>query len=359
MQPLNAARLYASSLVERSARDFDPHEQYGEIVRNLDGSLESVEEILTALLDISRLDAGAMKPEFSVFRIQELFDQLRIEFEPLARANGLKLTFAPCSLSVRSDRRLLRRLLQNLISNAVKYTPRGRVLVGCRRQKNSLSLAVLDTGLGIPESKQKEVFREFERLAPAMRTARGLGLGLSIVERIGKVLDHCIWLKSQPGRGSMFRVEIPIAEPAKWPAAGNSGQAATFMFPLSGMNILAIDNEPRILEGMKTLLGGWGCMVITAADRASACDAVEKAGIAPQGLIADYHLDKGDGIAAIIALRGIYGDDLPSVLITADRSHEVRDHAAAHNIRVLNKPLRPAALRALLSQWRITQRAAE
>lgn len=359
LQPLNAARLYATSLVERSARDEDPGNQYGEIVRNLDGSLESVEEILTALLDISRLDAGAMKAEFTVFRIQELFDQLRIEFEPLAREGGLKLKFVPCSLSIRSDRRLLRRLLQNLVSNAIKYTPQGRVLIGCRRQKDSLSLAVLDTGLGIPESRQKDVFREFERLSAGMRTARGLGLGLSIVERIGRVLDHTISLRSRVGRGTMFGVVIPVAEPAKIIALAAGERIATPSQPLGGMTVLAIDNEPRILEGLRTLLTGWGCMVMTAAELDAAVDVIELAGIAPQCVIADYHLDKGEGIDTILALRAMYGSNLPAVLITADRTDEVRDRATGHDIRVLNKPVRPAALRALLSQWRFAQRAAE
>jgi Na+/proline symporter/signal transduction histidine kinase/CheY-like chemotaxis protein len=359
LQPLNAARLYATSLVERSARENEAVGPYGEIVRNLDGSLESVEEILTALLDISRLDAGAMKAEFTVFRIQEVFDQLRIEFEPLARENGLKLTFVPCSLSIRSDRRLLRRLLQNLVSNAIKYTPQGRVLVGCRRRGSSISLAVYDTGLGIPESKQQEVFREFERLAPAMRTARGLGLGLSIVERISRVLDHDISLRSRVGRGTSFFVELPVAEPARVVEMAASERAPTIAQPLSGMAVLAIDNEPRILEGLRTLLEGWGCLVMTAADIDQASETVEEYGIAPQGVIADYHLDNGNGIETIRALRGLYGSELPAVLITADRTDELRDRAASLNIRVLNKPVRPAALRSLLSQWRIMQRAAE
>ena len=359
LQPLNAARLYATSLVERSAREDAVSEQYSEMVRNLDGSLESVEEILTALLDISRLDAGAMKPEFTVFRIQELFDQLRIEFGPLAQESGLRLKFVPCSLSIRSDRRLLRRLFQNLVSNAIKYTPQGRVLIGCRRKGATLSLAVLDTGLGIPESRQKDVFREFERLSAGMRTARGLGLGLSIVERISRVLDHRIALRSRLGRGTMFRVDIPIAEPAKIVPMDAGERPASISQPLSGMSLLAIDNEPRILDGLRTLLSGWGCMVMTAGDLDEAVDVIEQAGIAPQGIIADYHLDKGDGIETILALRGMYGSGLPAVLVTADRTDEVRERATGHDIRVLNKPVRPAALRALLSQWRIAQRAAE
>ena len=205
LQPLNAARLYATSLVER---DREAGERT--LAENIDASLDAVEEILTALLDISRLDTGAMKPQWSSFRIDEIFRQLQREFEPVAREKGLALTFVPSSLTVRSDRRLLRRLLQNLVSNAIKYTPSGRVLVGVRRRGPCLVIEVWDTGLGIPASKQKIVFREFQRLDQGAKVARGLGLGLSIVERIGRVLDHAITLSSEPGRGSVFRVEVPV-----------------------------------------------------------------------------------------------------------------------------------------------------
>ncbi|MBM3607476.1 MAG: response regulator [Alphaproteobacteria bacterium] len=367
LQPLNAARLYATSLVERQARargaSADGDEAAAEMLRNLDLSLESVEEILTALLDISRLDAGAMKAEPTVFAIQDVFDQLRVEFEPLARESGLKLIFVKSTLHVRSDRRLLRRLLQNLISNAIKYTPRGKVLVGCRRQRShrgdQLLLCVGDTGLGIPQSQQTAIFREFERLAPAARTARGLGLGLSIVERISKVLDHPVSVRSQQGRGSVFSVLIPRSVLPEDQRQGESVQTLRPSKPLDGMCVLAIDNEPRILEGLRALLEGWGCRVLTAADGEEATALLQREHVTPHGVIADYHLDHGDGLSAIDALRREFGIELPAVLITADRTNEVRERAEANEVRVLNKPVRPAALRALLSQWNILQRAAE
>ena len=206
LQPLNAARLYATSLVERDRDAGDSG-----LAENVDASLDAVEEILTALLDISRLDTGAMKPQWTSFRIDEMFRQLQLEFDPIAGERRLAITFVPSALTVRSDRRLLRRLLQNLISNAIKYTPSGRVLVGARRRGDRVSLQVWDTGLGIPASKQKLVFHEFQRLDQGAKVARGLGLGLSIVERIARVLDHPIALSSEPGRGSVFRVEVPIA----------------------------------------------------------------------------------------------------------------------------------------------------
>src|SRR5579863_454308 len=195
LQPLNAARLYVTSLIERQRAGDD-----GDLVQNIDASLEAVEEIFSALLDISRLDTGAMQPEITDFRIDEMLHRLEVEFAPLAREKGLTLKFMPCSLAVRSDRRLLRRLLQNLVSNAIKYTPAGSVLVGCRRHGARLRIEVHDTGIGIPQGKRRAVFKEFHRLDQGARVARGLGLGLSIVERIARVLDCEVTLKSDAGR---------------------------------------------------------------------------------------------------------------------------------------------------------------
>ncbi len=355
LQPLNAARLYAASLVERLANGANPKET-GNLAGNVDASLEAVEEIFSALLEMSRLDAGAMKVELSNFRIEELFRQLRIEFEPLAKDKGLTLIFAPCSLSVRSDRRLLRRLLQNLVSNAIKYTAKGRVLIGVRRARGRMRIEVWDTGLGIPQEMQKSAFREFERLESGMRMARGLGLGLSIVERMGKVLGHRISLSSRPGKGSVFAVEAPIAAPA--PAPVEQGQETTSLAlarakPLSGMNVLAIDNEPRILEGMRALLSGWGCRVIVGASLHEVEAALGLlAPLAPDAVLADFHLDDGDGVDAIVALRWKFGPDLPAALITAERGEDMRARASKKDIVLLNKPLKPAALRSLLAQWR-------
>ena len=195
LQPLNAARLYVTSLVERKSVGDDSR-----LVENIDDSLEAIEEILSALLDISRLDAGAMTPSISSFKMADLMRSLEIEFAPIARAKGLRLTFVPCSLPVESDRSLLRRLLQNFISNAIKYTPQGRVLVGCRRRGESLQIGVYDTGVGIPPLKRGEIFKEFHRLEQGARIARGLGLGLSIVERLARVLNHAHRDRFQSGR---------------------------------------------------------------------------------------------------------------------------------------------------------------
>jgi Na+/proline symporter/signal transduction histidine kinase/ActR/RegA family two-component response regulator len=357
LQPLNAARLYVTSLIEHQRRNENDGED-ANLVQNIEASLEAVEEIFTALLDISRLDTGAMKPEIADFRIDELLHRLEVEFAPLAREKGLNLVFMPCSQSVRSDRGLLRRLLQNLISNAIKYTPAGRVLVGCRRRGDKLRVEVYDTGIGIPHTKRRAVFKEFHRLDHGARVARGVGLGLSIVERIARVLDCEVQLKSNVGRGSRFSIEVPrarLSSAAPKPRAMPRFHAGR----LDGMVALCIDNERTIVEGMETLLGGWGCRVLKAADLAEALSALDASGLEPDGLLVDYHLDGGSGVTAIAALRQCLGRHAPAILITADRSLHVREEARMGDVHVLNKPIKPASLRALITQWRVQRVAAE
>ncbi|WP_238123622.1 MULTISPECIES: NahK/ErcS family hybrid sensor histidine kinase/response regulator [unclassified Xanthobacter] len=350
LQPLNAARLYVTSLVERAKW---PEER--RLAANVDASLEAVEEILGALLDISRLDSGALKPEVAPLRINEVLKQLKIEFEPLAREKNLDLRFVPSTLAVRSDRRLLRRLLQNLISNAIKYTPQGRILVGCRRARGRMRVEVWDTGIGIPSAQQKTVFEEFQRLDQGARVARGLGLGLSIVERIARVLDHPIALRSVQGKGSVFALEMPLSVPVP-ESSSCTPRPTPAGAPLAGLCLLVIDNEPAILEGMRLLLTGWGCTVMTASDATSALAAVHEAKAPPDMALVDYHLDGGSGIDAVMSLRWKLGK-LPAVLITADRTQAVREAAHAAEMVILHKPLKPAALRAMLAQWRLSQAA--
>ncbi|MGC2177049.1 MAG: PAS domain-containing hybrid sensor histidine kinase/response regulator [Bradyrhizobium sp.] len=352
LQPLNAARLYVTSLVERQSGGEDSR-----LVENIDDSLEAIEEILGALLDISRLDAGAMTTSVTNFKVGDLMRSLEIEFAPIARAKGLNLTFVPSSMPVRSDRLLLRRLLQNLISNAIKYTPRGRVLVGCRRRGQSLQIGIYDTGVGIPVLKRGEIFKEFHRLEQGARIARGLGLGLSIVERLARVLGHGIALESITSGGSMFAVTVPTAKAVNYTAAVTSATPLS-RTPMSGALITCIENDASILDGMKTLLEGWDAEVIAVNDPESAIEAIEAKGKQVTGLLVDYHLDRGNGIAAIRDIRKKFGEAIPAILITADRSPHVRAAARDENIAVLNKPVKPASLRALLGQWRTQQMVA-
>ncbi len=352
LQPLNAARLYVTSLVERQNGGEETR-----LVENIDESLQAIEEILGALLDISRLDAGAMTPSISSFKMADLMRSLEIEFAPVARTKGLTLTFVPCSLPVQSDRLLLRRLLQNLISNAIKYTPRGRVLVGCRRHGQSLQIGIYDTGVGIPVLKRGEIFKEFHRLEQGARIARGLGLGLSIVERLARVLNHGIALDSTASGGSVFSVTVPTARAVTHTPAVTSATPLV-RTPISGALIVCIENDAAILDGMRTLLKAWHAEVIAVADPEAAIAAIDAAGRRVTGLLVDYHLDRGNGLAAIREIRRRFGAGVPAILITADRSPHVHAAAREDRIAVLNKPVKPASLRALLGQWRTQQMVA-
>ncbi len=352
LQPLNAARLYTTSLAERKKRG-----EEGRLIRNVDASLEAVEEILGTLLDISRLDAGAMKPEISVFPVADLLMQLKLEFEPIAKDKGLEFRVHPSGLSVMSDRRLLRRVLQNLISNAIKYTDRGRVVLGCRRRaEGRLEVQICDTGPGIPKQKQKLIFKEFQRLTTNRVGTHGLGLGLSIVERIGRILDHDVRLASRNRRGSVFSVVLPVAEPR---AQRRTSHSRVVAGQISGCTVLCLDNEPSILEGMETLLSGWGCNVLKAAGSREAVAQVRASSRRPEIILADYHLDDETGLDAVRAVRTELGNEVPAVVITADRSREVQELIRSEGLQLLRKPLRPASLRAVMAQSRIRQAAAE
>jgi Na+/proline symporter/CheY-like chemotaxis protein len=351
LQPLNAARLYASSLVERRLSEDD-----AVLARNIDASLAAVEDILGALIDISRMDAGRLEPDITDVPLAELFSYLEVEFTPSAREKGLELRILQTSLSVRTDRKLLRRVLQNLVANAIKYTSKGGVLVGARRRNGGVLIQVIDTGRGIPASKHELIFKEFQRLEDSGSEIRGLGLGLSIVERICRVLQVPIKLNSRPGHGSTFSVLLPAAtrSPAKVPTV-----KAPIQGPIAGCTVLCIDNEPAVLDGMETLLVGWGCRVLTASSGSSALEAIEQANVVPDIILADYHLDEQTGLEAVIGLREALKADMPVVFITADHSPEVERELRARGFMLLRKPLKAASLRALMNRLTLRRVAAE
>jgi len=353
LQPLNAARLYSSTLVERIGNSANR-----KLVQNIDSSLESVEAILGAVLDISRLDTGAMKPQLASFPLNDLLLRVVTDFAPVAREKNLRFTVMPTSVYVRSDPNLLRRLIQNLVSNAIKYTREGRVLVGVRRRGDKVIIQVIDTGIGIPSTKFRTVFREFARLEEGARAASGLGLGLSIVDRIARVLKHSVDISSQSDKGTEFRVELPVEtniERIQTPL--NRSGADQITAHMKGLRVLCVDNEPKILEGMKLLLSGWGCVVLSADSMKESLEIAETED-APDAIFADYHLDDGTGIEAIVAARKVWRRDIPAALVTADRTPEVRSMADAHHIATQNKPIKPAALRAFLNQVTATRRSA-
>lgn len=353
LQPLNAARLYTTTLVERKVRG-----ETSRLAGNIDASLFAVEEILGALLDISRLDAGASTPEFTSVGLDELFAQLEVEFAPLAQAAGLNLRVIKSGLVMRSDRRLLRRVLQNLLSNAIKYTDSGGVLLGCRRKGDHVSIQIHDTGPGIPENQQQRIFQEFHRLEDGALRARGLGLGLSIVERIVGILNLRLALRSTLDRGSVFSVEgdraddLPSAAIKVPVARGQAGR-------LNGLLVLVIDNEPQVLDGMQTLLERWGCDVAIARGQSDALEVAMGLARTPDIILADYHLDSGTGIEVVRQLRETLDPDIPAVLVTADRSVQLKRLAEENGLEVINKPIKPAALRATVAQIGMRRMAAE
>ncbi len=353
LQPLNAARLYASSLVERPVQPAN-----AVIAAKIDQSLNAVEEILGTLIEIARLDTGRMEAELTAVPVQEIFDRLRVEFEPQARERGLQLHIVPSTLWVTSDRRLMPRLMQNLVSNAIKYTRAGGVLVGARRHGGHVELQVWDTGPGIAAAQQQLIFKEFQRLEATAASVSGLGLGLSIVERISKVVGHTIALRSVVGHGSMFSVAAPRA-PAGIRASNAEATVTRQGAMAGGLFILCIDNDAAILEGMRTLLTGWQCRVITAESSAEACAALAGATQRPDMILADYHLDGETGVGAIAAVRRTIAADIPALIITADRSAEIQREIRDAGHAILRKPVKVAALRAALAQANVLATAAE
>ncbi|MGB3500206.1 MAG: hybrid sensor histidine kinase/response regulator [Mesorhizobium sp.] len=343
LQPLNAARLYCASLIERTRRGPE-----AEAAANIDSSLDSVEAILGAVLDISRLDAGAMKPQSSVFSLGSLLRQIGTDFQPLAQEKGLRLRIVASSLNVMTDQNLLRRLIQNLVSNAIKYTRSGSVLIGVRRRGELAEIQVIDTGIGIPGDKLNSVFTEFMRLDEGAREAQGLGLGLSIVDRIARVLRLELRLGSH-GHGTIFSVVLPVTRERAAVESSQRRSERGGAFAADGMTIYCVDNDSRILEGMQTLLTGWGCNVVAMMGSGD----MQRIGAdmpTPDLIFADYHLDGETGFDVIARLRARFGD-VPAALITADRSDEVRMRGDQSDIPVLSKPIKPAALRSMIARW--------
>lgn len=343
LQPLNAARLFVSSLTDQALPP-----QSANLTRKLDNSLTAVEELLGTLLDISKLDAGRVTIEEQVVALSPILNGLLDEMGPVARARGLDLRLVPTTLSVRTDPRLFRRILQNLVSNAIRYTPKGRILLGVRRGRHNLRVLVHDTGVGIPADRMEEIFEEFRRLDQPDGTANGFGLGLSIVRRIARLLGHRIKVRSALGRGSVFSVELPVATARVVERPAAPPPAVTPVARI-GTRVLVIDNEQAILDGMRSLLEGWSCDVAVARGVSDAISSIDSR--PPDIVLADYHLDRGEtGIDAIGALRRRLGGAVPAALLTADRSAELQRHVSGmERCALLYKPVKPAKLRALMT----------
>ena len=348
LQPLAAARVFASALSER--RLSPPNR---ELVRHALDALDSVDDMITALLDIAKLDAGVMPPALCSFAIREVMQRVGEEYGLIAARQKLRLRFFAGEAVVRSDPRLLGRILRNLVSNALRYTERGGVLIGHKRVAGGLLVGVWDTGVGIKPDQQSEIFEEFRRLPQAHdRVGRGAGLGLSIVRRVARMLGHQLVVQSEPGRGSLFGIVVPLsAEPAvslRRPCRPGDGTAGPLA--LRGRSVQLIDDEPHVLHGLSVLLTGWGMRVRGAASAAGALDgSAGDGGSFPDLIIADFRLQGGaTGLEAIATLRRRWGQ-LPAIVVTADHAACVQQAVGAAGLHLLHKPVRPARLRSLIT----------
>lgn len=345
LQPLNAARLLISTLRERSLPGSEQ-----QLVERAHQALEGAEELLTDLLDISRLDQAAIKPDLDLYCLDEVLTPLASEFQPVAEAAGLHLRVRSGRLAVRTDLRLLNRILRNFLSNACRYTEHGRILLGARRRGEHLRLEVWDTGRGIAADRLESIFLEFNQLDVGRAADRkGVGLGLAIVERIARILDCQVRVRSWPGRGSVFSIDVPLS--AQMPVAPAAVAFAQPVLgdPLPGRRLLVLDNESSIQQSMAALLHQWGCEVVTAADLGEALEGLE--GHAPELILADFHLDNGlTGCEVVRDLRAHFGQRIQAVMITADRSEQSRRAMQRLGAPLLNKPVKPGKLRAVLSQ---------
>ena len=336
MQPLHAAQLFAHTLGAR----LGPQERVA--ARHLEGALTATESLLGGLLDIARLDGGRLRPRPRAFALAEVLDPLAAEFGALAEERGLRMDAIATRAWIRSDPQLLRRVLQNFLGNALRHAERGRVLLGCRRSGGELRIEVWDTGPGIPADEQRLIFEEFRRGSAA--AGQGLGLGLAIAERMANLLGHRLTLRSWPGHGSVFAVDVPLT-----PVQAAAPAALDLVADPAGGTALIVDNEPQALAALRMLLESWGWRVLAARDATQALAMAGEADIA----ILDYHLDGGRTGLELYTLLQDAGSALPTVVLTADRDGALRQRINAEGVMLLYKPLKPLALHQALQRLRL------
>ncbi|GEM_PF-529322 len=345
-QPLHALKLLVSAL-----RDTIPAKESESqwLLNNIEQANDTMENLLGTLLDLSRLDAGVVVARPTCFRVNDLFDRLELQFKPLAEDKGLELRIHRCRLAIFSDPQLLERVLANLISNAIRYTERGGILIGLRRvQHDWARIEVRDTGKGIPAEFRKRIFEEYFQLDnPERDREKGLGLGLAIVMRLTRLLGSSIDVMSTPGRGSCFSVRATRCAPP--PYSGRITEELVPM-PLHDTLVAFIDDDQAILEAMLALFDQWGVELATGPDAVSVREDLQVLGRGPDIIISDFRLRHGrTGLEAVAELRAAFGPDIPAILITGDTSPDTIQALDQTGHAVLYKPLQPARLRALLS----------
>ncbi|KQP00345.1 hybrid sensor histidine kinase/response regulator [Methylobacterium sp. Leaf91] len=342
LQPLNAARLSASALSDMPLSP-EALAMSGQVERGL----QTIEDLIKTLLDISKLDAGIVRPGIRPIALADLLGGIAASFMSMAERKGLRLAVRCPELRVDSDPILLRRILQNLVSNAVRYTSRGGVLIAARRRDQACRIEIIDTGCGIEESERHLVFEEFYRGGREGDEGEpGLGLGLSIVQRMATALDHALTLHSRPGHGTRMSLTVPIGTSPVEPAAGPTPIATR----LTGARVLIVENDPATADALTRLLRNWDADVSAHRDLASVGEYVSAGRPPPDVLILDYHLDNGAcGLDVATYLRGVIRTDLPAIVTTADHSAVIEADVARLGAELMHKPIKPAQLRALLT----------
>ncbi len=345
-QPVHALGLFAAQL-----RQPMNAEQRHRVVERINAAVAAMNDLFKALLDISKLDAGALAPSIANFPIAHVLDRIESTFAEAAHEKHLSLRIVPTDAWVRSDPVLLERIMLNLVSNAIRYTREGGVLVGCRRRRDQLLIEVWDTGIGIPEEQREIVFSEFYRLGDTQGDQNaGLGLGLAIVDRLCRLLGHSIELASVVGKGSRFTVGAPLV-PRQATAPESAAPIQTALDASNGKLVVVIDDDPLVLEGMGGLLRSWGCRVVSGGSIAATLANLDGQDQPPDLIISDYRLAEGQtGIAAIEQLRSRFGAPISAFLISGDTNPEPQREARASGYHLLHKPLDPMMLRAMITQ---------
>ena len=343
LQPLSAAKLFVSALSDQIAQP-----DLRGIVDKAETALSSVEQIIEALLDISKLDAHRPTFDIQPVRLAAVLRPLRDELTPVAQAKGIDLRVIDCGLSVRSDPGYLRRIIQNLVSNAVRYTNTGKVLVGVRRVGGVARVQVWDTGPGIAHKDQESIFQEFKRLTPD-QSEHSLGLGLAIVERACTSLGHGLRLQSTLGQGSLFSVDIPILEGLKDPIVLARATPDASDLERKGEIVLLVENDEILAKALTLMIEGWGAEVIHARTGAEGLKLLSDIDLRPDAVLLDHQLGEGiSGLDLLAHIRALHGD-VPACIISADRSTPLREACKDQNVRLLPKPIERRALFAFLN----------
>lgn len=356
LQPLHAAQLLLSTLAEMQTTD-----KAVDLVRQTERSLDTMSELLRKLLDISKIDVGVVVPVLETVSLRPFVEEIAAEFHPIADRFGLQLRVQAEDVAIETDRTMLRSILHNLVSNALRYTDRGSVLISVRNVNNQAIVEVIDTGIGVPDDQRDNIFEEFNRGSQAKSQERneGAGLGLAIVARLIDLLGYSITLQSKIGKGSRFSLGLGNAVVADTTFTGGaSGKEIEGRTGIAGTKVLLVENEPNVVEAMLALLGSWNCNVRAVSSESAALTKLADPEWVPDLIVADQHLDFGElGTNVIREVRRRCSLDLPAIIVTADPTEEVSSVCAELGVELMVKPLKPAQLRALIYHL-IDQKAA-